>query len=93
MGQDTVTVTEAGHALGVSTSTVWRMIRSGELPTVRDRGRRLVLTRALRVRRPRSARGDVPPLTPDHPLFRLVGAGHGGGRAPGARDKHAILAR
>jgi putative transcriptional regulator len=25
-----------------------------------------------------------------HPIFRLIGAGHGGG-TPGARDKHAIL--
>jgi len=26
-------------------------------------------------------------------MFRLVGAGRGGGRTPGARDKHAILDR
>ena len=32
-----------------------------------------------------------PALTEDHPIFRLVGAGRGGGHAPGARDKHAIL--
>jgi len=25
------------------------------------------------------------------PIFRLVGAGRGGGNAPGARDKHGIL--
>jgi hypothetical protein len=36
-------------------------------------------------------RPHLPPLTRDHPIFRLVGAGHGGGRAPGARDKHALL--
>ena len=35
--------------------------------------------------------GAIPPLTEDHPIFRLVGAGRGGGNAPGARDKHAIL--
>jgi hypothetical protein len=37
------------------------------------------------------SKAAVPPLTEDHPIFRLVGAGRGGGHAPGARDKHAIL--
>ena len=35
-------VEEAGRALGVSVSTVWRMIRSGRLASVRKRGRRLI---------------------------------------------------
>jgi hypothetical protein len=26
-------------------------------------------------------------------MFRLIGAGRGGGRTPGARDKHAIVDR
>ncbi len=82
-------IQEAGRALGVSTATVWRMIRRGELPTVRDRGRRLVLAEGLASRA--RTRQDLPPLTRDHPIFRLVGAGRGGGRAPGARDKHALL--
>ena len=38
-----VSVEEVGQALGVSPSTVWRMIRRGDLPSVRQRGRRLVL--------------------------------------------------
>ncbi|MDO8678925.1 MAG: hypothetical protein Q7R30_10225 [Acidobacteriota bacterium] len=33
----------------------------------------------------------IPAFSDDHPIFRLVGAGRGGGQAPGARDKHAIL--
>jgi excisionase family DNA binding protein len=84
-------VQQAGRALGVSTATVWRMIRRGELPTVRDRGRRLVLAEGLTRRARRRRREELPPLSRDHPIFRLVGAGRGGGRAPGARDKHALL--
>jgi excisionase family DNA binding protein len=84
-------VDEAGRALGVSTATVWRMIRRGELPTVRERGRRLVLAEGLASRARRRTREDVPPLTRAHPIFRLVGAGRGGGRTPGARDKHALV--
>ena len=91
MPQDLISVEAAGRALGVSRSTVWRLIRRGELPSIRRGGRRLVPADATRsrARRPRSA--DVPALTADHPIFRLVGAGRGGGNAPGARDKHRIL--
>ena len=88
-----VSVEEAGRALGVSPSTVWRMIRRGSLPSVRHRGRRLVLPEGLTSRARRSAREEIPPLTRDHPIFRLVGAGRGGGSGPGARDKHALLDR
>jgi excisionase family DNA binding protein len=86
-----LSVEQAGEALGVSSSTVWRMIRRGELPTVRERGRRLVLADAVaRHQRPRQ-RPTVPPMTTDHPIFRLIGAGRGGGQVPGARDKHAVV--
>ena len=84
-------IQQAGRALGVSSATVWRMIRRGELPTVRDRGRRLVLAEGLASRARRRTRHELRPLTRDHPIFRLVGAGRGGGRTPGARDKHALL--
>jgi len=87
-----VSVVEAGRALGVSLSTVWRLIRRGALPSVRQGGRRWVPESALRgqlVRR----HGKVPPLGPNHPIFRLAGAGRSGGRGPGARAKHAILDR
>ncbi len=84
-----VGVDEAGRALGVSASTVWRMIRRGALPSVRQGGRRWIPKDALETgARERAA---VPPLATDHPIFRLVGAGRSGGHAPGARDKHAIL--
>jgi len=88
-----MSVTEAGQALGVSVSTVWRMIRRGDLPSVRHRGRRLVLGQAVSAGRRRARRTGIAPFTRDHPIFRLVGAGHGGGHPPGARDKHALIDR
>jgi excisionase family DNA binding protein len=93
VAQELITVEEAGRALGVSRSTVWRLIQRGELPSIRRGGRRLVPADAARKRPRRSAASlaAVAPLTADHPIFRLVGAGRGGGNAPGARDKHAIL--
>lgn len=88
-----VTVEEAGRTLGVSRSTVWRLIQRGDLPSVRRGGRRLVPASALHTRARRRRTEAIPPFSHDHPLFRLVGAGRGGGRAPGARDKHALLDR
>lgn len=86
-----VNVVEAGEALGVSASTIWRMIRRGELPTVRERGRRLIPSAALELYRSREREVALPPLTAEHPILRLAGAGKSGGGLPGARDKHAIL--
>lgn len=88
-----VTVDEAGRTLGVSRSTVWRLIQRGDLPSVRRGGRRLVLASAIWTRTRRRQTQGIPPFSHDHPMFRLVGAGRGGGRTPGARDKHAILDR
>jgi excisionase family DNA binding protein len=85
-----VSVAEAGKRLGVSLSTVWRLIRRGRLQSLRRGGRRLVPARALE-RGGEVIRSNVPPLGLDHPIFRLVGAGRSGGRKPGARDKHALL--
>ncbi len=86
-----MSVDEAGHALGVSRSTVWRLIQRGDLPSVRRAGRRLVPVTALRTRARHGRSAPIPAFSDDHPIFRLVGAGRGGGKAPGARDKHAIL--
>jgi excisionase family DNA binding protein len=88
-----VTVEDVGRTLGVSRSTVWRLIQRGDLPSVRQGGRRLVPASALHARARRRRTKGIPPFSHDHPLFRLVGAGRGGGSAPGARDKHAILDR
>jgi excisionase family DNA binding protein len=87
-----VTVEEAGRALGISRSTVWRLIQRGDLPSIRRGGRRLVRATALRTRTRRQG-ARLPPFSPEHAMFRLIGAAHGGGQAPGARDKHAILDR
>ena len=88
-----ITVDEAGRALGVSRSTVWRLIQRGDLPSVRRGGRRLVPATAIQKGTRRHRAGQIPPFSHDHPMFRLAGAGRGGGRTPGARDKHAILDR
>jgi excisionase family DNA binding protein len=93
MAAEMVTVEEAGRSLGVSRSTVWRLIQRGELPSVRRAGRRLVPARAIQARVPRRRISIVASFSDDHPIFRLVGAGRGGGTTPGARDKHAILDR
>ena len=91
MPQTLVTVEDAGRALGVSRSTVWRLIQRGELPTVLRRGRRLVPASALRKRVSKGSATAKLAFSEGHPIFRLVGAGRGGGRTPGARDRHAIL--
>jgi excisionase family DNA binding protein len=88
-----VTVEEAGRALGVSRSTVWRLIQRGDLPSVRRGGRRLLPATAVQTRTRRHRAARIAPFSHDHPMFRLIGAGRGGGRTPGARDKHAILDR
>lgn len=86
-----LTVEEAGRRLGVSRSTIWRRIQRGELKTVRRGGRRLVHAPRVAARTAAATRRAIPALTDDHPIFRLVGAGRGGGAMPGARDKHALL--
>lgn len=86
-----LTVEEAGRRLGVSRSTIWRRIQRGELKTVRRGGRRLVHMPRAAARASAAPRRALPALTDDHPIFRLVGAGRGGGALPGARDKHALL--
>ncbi|HVN86823.1 MAG TPA: helix-turn-helix domain-containing protein [Candidatus Binatia bacterium] len=86
-----LSVDEAGRVMGVSRSTVWRLIRRGSLASVRQRGRRWVPKTALTARTVARADGAVTPLHGEHPIFRLVGAGRSGGRTPGARDKHAVI--
>ena len=88
-----ITVEQAGRTLGVSRSTVWRLIQRGDLPSVRRGGRRLIPAGAVQNPARRRRTEGIPPFSHDHPMFRLVGAGRGGGTTPGARDKHAILDR
>jgi excisionase family DNA binding protein len=86
-----LTVEATARRLGVSVSTVWRMLRRRELTSVRERGRRLIPETAVADRLRRAPGADVPPFTLDHPFFRLVGSVRCGGSRPGARDKHAVL--
>ena len=86
-----MTVEQACDAIGVSRSTLWRMIRRGELPSFQS-GRRLVLLHALSVRRVRLRAKKLKPFTLEHPLWRLVGAFRSGGAGPGSGDKHEIAA-
>lgn len=88
-----LTVEQTGRRLGVSTSTVWRRIRCGALPSIRKRGRRLVPESAVMRQAKAAEDSDVPPFTLENPFFRLIGAGRSGGHGPGARNKHAILDR
>ncbi len=88
-----VDVNEAGRLLGVSASTVWRLLRRGALPSIRKGGRRLIPSDALGKPTEHLEGDKIPPLGHDHVIFQLVGAGRGGGNKPGARDKHAILDR
>jgi excisionase family DNA binding protein len=92
MASELVTVDQAQNLLGVSRSTVWRLIQRGNLPSVRRGGRRLVPATALARRTQARRTASIPPFSESHPIFRLAGAGRSGGRTPGARDKHAILA-
>lgn len=88
-----LTVEETGERLGVSVSTVWRLLRRGALRSVREGGRRRVPEDAVAKFTRANSAAAIAPLTEDHPLLRLAGAGRSGGVAPGARDKHAILDR
>lgn len=89
--QELFSIAAAGRELGVSISTIWRMVRRGELPTVRLAGRRLVPREGLRSARSSRETSSVPRLTVDHPIFGLVGAGRSGGAGPGSSDKYAVL--
>ena len=91
MGENLLTIRETMQALGISQSTLRRRLRSGELASVTRGGRRLVRLTMTGKASHDGALRDFPPFTKDHPIFRLMGAGRGGGQSPGARDKHAIL--
>ncbi|MCC6332827.1 MAG: helix-turn-helix domain-containing protein [Myxococcales bacterium] len=85
-------VPEAAQALQVSESTVWRLLRAGELESVVQHGRRRVLRRAVERRVRAREASSLRPLTPDHPLWKLVGSARSGGTRPGSEDKYGTLA-
>ena len=62
-----MTVDEAGRALGVSRATVWRLIRRGDLPSIRRGGRRLVRASAIQTHARRRPTTEIPPFSLDSP--------------------------
>jgi excisionase family DNA binding protein len=91
MAGELVTINQAQRILGVSRSTIWRRIQRGYLPSIRRGARRLVPASALRTYGQEPRPQSIQPFSENHPMFRLVGAGRSGGKAPSARNKHAIL--
>lgn len=88
---DLLGVSEASEHLGVSTSTIWRLLRRGELPSIRKGNRRLIPARALRTRTVRRRNTKLAALGKDHPIFRLIGAASSSGK-PDSSDKYGVLA-
>ena len=86
-----LTIEETSRRLGVSASTVWRLIRRGAVRSVRQDGRRLIAEDSVAQRIGASRDSRIPPFTRDNPVFRLAGAGRSGGRGPGSDDKYGIL--
>lgn len=91
-GAEFLSVQQASSALGVSESTVWRLLRGGSLESVQRAGRRLVPRSAVerRVKVPSSAQA-LKPLGDGHALWRLVGAFRGGPQGIGSADKYGAL--
>ncbi len=86
-----VGVSKVASELGVSLSTVWRMIRRGDLPSLRQAGRRVVPRAEVAAASGRTRRSRAKPFTLDHPMWRLAGAYRSGKGKPDSSDKHAIL--
>src|SRR5689334_6277326 len=82
-----LTPAEFARASGASLSTVWRRLRANQLPSIKRKGRRFIPISALQ--REVEAKS---PVTADHPIWKLVGAGKSGGQGPGSSDKYRVLA-
>jgi excisionase family DNA binding protein len=90
-----LTVEQVARRLGVSQSTVWRLVRRGALVSTKTRGRRVVaatsvheMTREVTVG---PAAAQIRPLSLEDALFRLAGKFRSSGRGPGSSDKHHYL--
>lgn len=82
-----LTPAEFAKANGVSLSTVWRLLRRRELASIKRRGKRFIAPGAVI----RTRKMNLP-LTAEHPIWALVGAGKSGGAGPGSSDKRRYLA-
>ena len=92
-----LTAAEAARRLGVSESTVWRLLRRERLPSVKVGGRRRIAAAMLsRVAQPVGIvprPEDFPPLGLDDALFTLAGRFRSAGTGAGSSDKHGELGR
>ncbi len=92
-----LTPAEAARRLGVSESTVWRLLRRDALSSVKVGGRRRIPAGALGgLARPARAvlqPRDIPPLSVDDALFALAGRFRSDGSGPGSSDKHRYLGK
>ena len=85
-----MTVSETAEALKTSLSTVWRLLRAGELGSTQSGGRRWVDRRDVE-RRVRLGAPRPLPLSRTHPFVRMVGAYKSGGVGPGSENKYGVL--
>lgn len=90
LASDLLGISEASEQLGVSTSTIWRLLRRGALPSIRKGNRRLIPARALRARSGTRGSTKLTALGKNHPIFRLIGAASSGGK-PDSGDKYGVL--
>ena len=75
------------EASGLSLSTVWRRIRTGELRSRKIKGRRYVSADAASRAKP-----STPLLWDDnHPMWKFLGCAKSGGAGPGSADKYSLL--
>ena len=93
---DQLAVEEAARELGVSRSTIWRLLRAGRLASTRIGGRRRIPREAVAAvaRQGTAPAGSEtwPVFTEDNPLFALAGIFRG--RGPGSsEDKQAAWRR
>ena len=83
-----LTPAEAATAAGVSLSTIWRRIRTGELASYKVGNDRLIPADAVK---PTQQDDPHAVWTLDHPFWKLVGSVKGGGDGPGSSDKYFYL--
>src|SRR5688572_29522256 len=86
-----VSVPESALRLGVSVATVWRRLRRGALTSVKRGGRRLIPADELHTWAADKDDEKIRPMSPDHPMMRLMGAYRSDGKGPGSEDKYAVL--
>lgn len=90
-----LTLSDTVRRLGVSESTVWRLLRRGALVSTKVRGRRQIAATSVysvaRGYRPTEDSQGLRPMALEDALFRLAGRFSSGGRGPGSSDKHLYL--